>query len=914
MTESRGETMIKRYSSRREPLSRSFLNKELKNAKSYDRIAGYFSSSILEVAGEELGSVEGKIRVVCNSDLDERDVETALLAKNAIRKEWCSFKPEELEGATPRLKKLYALLITGKMEVRVLPEKKFGLIHGKAGVITLADGSKTSFLGSANESKSGWSLNYELVWEDSSSEAVAWVQEEFDALWNDQSAIPLSDFIIADIKRVADRKLIEAIEEWRKTDEAGPPSVAVESPVYREQLGLWEHQKYFIDLAFREHKKAYGARYILADQVGLGKTVQLAMAAQLMALYGDKPILIIVPKTLLWQWQGEMNTLLDMPSAVWDGKSWIDENGFKYPNRSSEDIKKCPRRVGIISQGLIVAKSPIVEQLLSKDYECIIVDEAHRARRSNLGEGKEHLSPEPNNLYKFLLEVSLKTKSMLLATATPIQMYPVELWDLMNILSQKNDSVLGSPSSYWRKRSKILTGLNLIMGKDKPGFFDPENWEWIRNPFPPAGEDATFGSLRMKEGMKEEDFVYRKTLIELSKPEAHRIGVLLTRDFYANHNPYIRHIVRRERTYLEKTFDPETNEPYLKRIGVELLGEGDEGALVLSSYLKEAYDWAEEFCKELGKRVKGSGFLKTLLLKRIGSSIEAGKNTGIKILNSWNTAFEESSDELENEEEEEIKEMKENVKDLTPEETLLLERYVRALETNEATDPKYHKVVELLRDKNWISRGTIIFSQYLDTARWVADNLSREFSGETIGLYAGGSASGVFLDGAFKKKEKETLKAMVKKRELRVLVGTDSASEGLNLQTLGSLINIDLPWNPTRLEQRKGRIQRIGQVYDTIYIYNLRYKDSVEDRVHSLLSRRLKNIHHIFGQLPDVLEDVWVKVAIGQQEEALKIIDNVPEKHPFENRYNMGVEHIDWESCTRVLDKKEKRRFLEKGW
>ncbi len=59
---------------------------------------------------------------------------------------------------------------------------------------------------------------------------------------------------------------------------------------------------------------------------------------------------------------------------------------------------------------------------------------------------------------------------------------------------------------------------------------------------------------------------------------------------------------------------------------------------------------------------------------------------------------------------------------------------------------------------------------------------------------------------------------MVKIRELIVLVGTDAASEGLNIQTLGTLINLDLPWNSTRLEQRKGRIQRIGQVYDGVFI------------------------------------------------------------------------------------------------
>ncbi len=83
---------------------------------------------------------------------------------------------------------------------------------------------------------------------------------------------------------------------------------------------------------------------------------------------------------------------------------------------------------------------------------------------------------------------------------------------------------------------------------------------------------------------------------------------------------------------------------------------------------------------------------------------------------------------------------------------------------------------------------------------------------------------------------------MVQVREIKLLFGTEAASEGLNLQTLGTLINIDLPWNPTRLEQRKGRIQRIGQEREEIWIYNMRYKDSVEDRVHHLLSNRLRNI------------------------------------------------------------------------
>ena len=162
-------------------------------------------------------------------------------------------------------------------------------------------------------------------------------------------------------------------------------------------------------------------------------------------------------------------------------------------------------------------------------------------------------------------------------------------------------------------------------------------------------------------------------------------------------------------------------------------------------------------------------------------------------------------------------------------------------------------------------------------------------------------------------KTREELKQMVMTGQLRLMLGTDAASEGLNLQKLARLINLDLPWNPTRLEQRKGRIQRIGQIHDTVMIYNMRYRDSVEDRVHELLSSRLQDIHSLFGQIPDVLEDAWVAVALGEKERAKKIIDSVPRSHPFEIRY-ANVEKIDWESCRTVLDKKEKERILKIHW
>lgn len=899
--------MINRFSSRRQKLDQVFLNQKLDNAQAYDRIAGYFSSSIMEVAGEAIESMTGLVRLVCNSDLELRDVETARAAQYAIRREWCASRPEELgEVAQPRFMRLYELLRSGKLQVRVLPREKYGLVHGKAGVITLSDGSKTSFIGSTNETYAAWKLNYELLWEDDSPEAIKWVQEEFEAFWNSPDAVALADFVIEDIGRIAHRKLIRSVDDW--ADDPQPASTVIEAPVFRKENGLWEHQKFFVKLAFDAHRGPFGARYVLADQVGLGKTVQLALSAQLMALYGSKPILVLAPKTLLWQWQGEMLSLLDMPSAVWNGKQWVDENGIEYPATGAESIRHCPRRVGLVSQGLVTHASEAVEYLKTMNYECIIVDEAHRARRRNLGPNKENENPDANNLYAFLREISPNTRSMLLATATPVQMYPIEAWDLLNILSNGNEHVLGNEYSAWRHQ---VESINVVMGNSSIGEDEMEQWNWIRNPLPPSSEDRDFELLRRSLKIPNAQAVVPGDVwMTMREPDRERIR-RLARNFVADHNPFIQHIVRRDRKYLETTIDPETNEPYLKPIKVNTYGESDGEAIILTPYLKDAYFLAEEFCQLLGQRMKGSGFLKTLLLRRIGSTTYAGKLTAERMLSEWRSIKDdyEEDDELEENEVMAVSELK----TLTGQEAALLRTFVETLQANQDQDPKYKVVMDCLRNRGWLTKGCIIFSQYFDSLWWLAENLSKDLPGEKIGIYAGGQRSGIICDGLFNRISRDEIKVKVARGELRLLLGTDAASEGLNLQRLGTLINLDLPWNPTRLEQRKGRIQRIGQIRDEVDIYNMRYKDSVEDRVHDLLSDRLENIYNLFGQIPDILEDVWVNVALGEIEKARQTIDAVPKQNPFEIRYQ-NIEKVPWESCSEVLDNRERRQHLMKAW
>ena len=445
-----------------------------------------------------------------------------------------------------------------------------------------------------------------------------------------------------------------------------------------------------------------------------------------------------------------------------------------------------------------------------------------------------------------------------------------------------------------------------------------EAWSWVRNPLPPRSEGPNFRLLRQRLNLDDGTDVASGDLIRnMNSPTRTLLGQV-AHDFGRNHNPFIRHIVRRTRQYLEDTIDPATGEPYLKPVRVRLFGEGEKEAVTLPPYLQDAYDAAQEFCRLLGQRVRGAGFLKTLLLRRMGSSIYAGKRTTEKILSTWGTGAlfagrDEEEDEDDGMEPGNVAAVSE-MKNLTPEERAELARCIKALEVSQDRDPKFQRVLDYLKGENWLAQGCIIFSQYFDSAWWLAEALSRDhLPEESIGLYAGGANSGILLGGLFKACRRDDIKAKVKHGEIRLLIGTDAASEGLNLQRLGTLINLDLPWNPTRLEQRKGRIQRIGQIRDEVFVCNLRYRGSVEDRVHQLLSSRLEYIFDLFGQIPDVLESLWIDVAQGEIEEAKKLIDGLQHTHPFDDRY-AKVENIDWESCAKVLSEDEKRKVLSVGW
>ena len=149
--------------------------------------------------------------------------------------------------------------------------------------------------------------------------------------------------------------------------------------------------------------------------------------------------------------------------------------------------------------------------------------------------------------------------------------------------------------------------------------------------------------------------------------------------------------------------------------------------------------------------------------------------------------------------------------------------------------------------------SAIIFTQYTDTMDFLKDELAQEFPGESIACYssAGGKTrdKAAFWTGCGKEQIKQRLKAGA----IKFLVCTDAASEGLNFQFCGFLVNYDLPWNPMKVEQRIGRIARIGQRYPKIRIVNLAYLDTVEADVYFALGKRINLFEGLVGRLQPIL-------------------------------------------------------------
>ncbi|TVQ86030.1 MAG: helicase [Chromatiaceae bacterium] len=907
---------IRRFSTRTHRLDQGFLAEQLQGARSYRRIAGYFTSSLFEIAHEWLETV-ADVRIVCNVDLAPEDLKVAQLREARMLGRWNerSIEAESLLNRE-RYRRLDAFLAQRGQVIRVAPDSLCGFVHGKAGVIERADGRKLGFIGSMNETRHGWQRHYEILWEDDSPAGVAWIEAEFAYLWN--AARPLPEAVCREVRRRGRRVEVRLPEI--AAEEMLAPAALIESPLYREGLSLQPWQQGFVAECVRHYRDHGQVRLLLADEVGLGKTLSLGTAALTLCLLAEqtrkrrRPMVIFAPATLCEQWQTEMLDKLGIPCARWHSsrKVWLDPEERAISPSGPEQIARCPLRIGIVSTGLMVRSSPEKAVLTGIDFALVILDEAHKAR-SRQGFGAH--AGEPNALLAFMRAIADRADHLLLGTATPIQTRPEDLWDLLGVLHRGSSGfVLGSDFAPWHDPRRVLP---LLSGAERVADLD-HGWRLLRSPLPTMASTNEPNARRLFRNLREDlglrrDAHLAGALTDLPSDLRDDLETELERvidgaTFFQRENPCVRHVVLRKRTTLEAR-------GLLDRIAVNLhpdLGLVTQphgfNALFQDSGLRttpdfdRAYEAARAFGRVLAKRGKGGGFMKTLMEQRVCSSVVAGINTAQALLAG-------------REVQEETEEVDAPLAIQTEAEGAALSSLITVLKGMN-DDPKLRAIRFYLEDQGWLGLGCIIFSQYHDTARWVADTLAAELPAEMIGLYAGADRSRLYRDGQVVGIVREELKRMVADHQVRLMIATDAACEGLNLQTLGTLINVDLPWNPTRLEQRFGRIKRFGQVRSTVDMLNLVHQGTVDEKVYARLSERMRNRYDLFGALPDTIRDEWIDDLETLGEKMDQYIEQRRQATGFDLRYNDSIEPSAeaWRDCAAVLARREVENLMRQGW
>ncbi|MDE2891378.1 MAG: helicase-related protein, partial [Chloroflexota bacterium] len=171
-------------------------------------------------------------------------------------------------------------------------------------------------------------------------------------------------------------------------------------------------------------------------------------------------------------------------------------------------------------------------------------------------------------------------------------------------------------------------------------------------------------------------------------------------------------------------------------------------------------------------------------------------------------------------------------------------------------DSKCESLLEALAELHGDGYDQVmVFTQYTDTMDFLRDQLSGRGSGRIM-CFSGRGGEIPSADGTWRTVGRDEAKRRFRDREADTLLCTDAAAEGLNFQFCGAVINYDMPWNPMRVEQRIGRIDRVGQQHATIRIVNLHYEGTVETDVYRALRSRIGLFETVVGRLQPILAEL----------------------------------------------------------
>ena len=883
----------------------------LQRAIRYDRVAGYFRSSSLAAASQGFSAFagrQGKMRLVVGADLESHDVEAILhgeqerLVKGleAALGEPANWSEPEARGV-----ELLAWMVkAGLLEVRValrvhaqsgkaipLESQVDGYVHEKWAVLTDATGDRMYISGSLNESKTALMLNAENIdvhcaWRsEEACERTDEAEAEFATLWaNEHPAfrvLTLPDAIRARLVSFAEGSgtgLQRPRDPPAEVDGTSAAPVDLEptlaewlafkfiqdAPYMRngQYLGIetapieaWPHQR----IVARRLVDGWPLSWMLCDEVGLGKTIETGLALRSLVLSGKvRRVLIAAPASVAPQWQRELAEKFFLPfsRAVTSGK---DRHKVLWPHETEVPAKSLfSVDLNIVSTGLLVRDQRQEDLRSSADWDVVLLDEAHYARRSNPTQWAER-SAEWNKLFCVTRDVLRpKARSLWVATATPMQIEPIEAVDLAALTRR-----LGP----FGEQTQVALAYYHLLGKLRRGS-NLEELEWafmcrvVRHVMAHDEAVASFIRRTMLRGRDRRDLEQWLTSIESTPavpvaPARRAVNRLL---FAVA--PLSRVMMRHSRGLLQKY-----------REHGKLAGNLAERRVLLPQVELTAddravYDCFEPYCQALSEQVKthsqqrtAVGFMLSFFNLRFASSYKAILDTlrrrhqkvELAIAGKLPLQLALDDEEWEEEVDDEADAPSDGVTlaglksrsqyDLEWERDELLKLIGQLESLAQKQSPKVRALLQVLQSRslpNGRVRQLVLFTRFYDTLLDIQSWIERSAPAVRVGVFAGPRCA--YMTGTplvWRGATREEVKRRFVAGEIDILLCTDAAAEGLNLQTADLLVNFDLPWNPMKVEQRIGRIDRIGQRHNVIYVANLAYPGTAEEELYVRLQERI---------------------------------------------------------------------------
>ena len=621
----------------------------------------------------------------------------------------------------------------------------------------------------------------------------------------------------------------------------------------------WPHQA----RAFERLYAQWPPKLLIADEVGLGKTIQAGMLLRQAWLAGRaRRILILAPKAVLRQWQIELREKFNLNWPIYDGRklSWYRSPALHTTHEREVDPLEWHREPVVIVSSHLLRRRDRAAVLLqdAEPWDLVVLDEAHHARRRAAGSAREGGA---NALLRLMRGLKERTEGLVLLTATPMQVHPVEVWDLL--------SLLGLPPE-WTDDAFLRFFDDIKQPSPPPEAMDrmARLFQAVERSYSVADpEDAArlTGLSRLKtnkvlRALRDEASIPRRRL-----ETAERRAAL---DILRAHTP-IRHLISRHtRALLRRYFDAGMlSTPIAQRQVDDRFIEmtADERALYAAVEAYIAGTWNQATATERS----AVGFVMTIYRRRLASSFQALRTTlerHLEMIGSGAGPFgsgldedapdDETADELLDADEVAERERKALAAEERSDIEHLLAR-VRML----PPDSKCERLLEALAELHRADyHQVMVFTQYTDTMDFLRDRLSTG-SSRRLMCFSGRGGEIPSADGTWRIIGRDEAKRRFRDREADILLCTDAAAEGLNFQFCGAVINYDMPWNPMRVEQRIGRIDRVGQTHGTIRIVNLHYEGTVETDVYRALRKRIGLFETVVGRLQPILAELPQAIA-----------------------------------------------------